>query len=82
MRILFFIPGLGGLFGILVAVPLVGAAVLHVLSPHTTVTPLLKLAGIVALGGVGFVAVCGVLFVLPIVLVKTIASRLRLARRG
>jgi hypothetical protein len=59
--------GLGALLALFgVAGTLLGAAVLHILSPHATVSPLLRLAGLAALGGVAFVSACA----LPIALLK------------
>lgn len=55
--VLFFFLGLGLLLAFLgVAGTLVGATVLHVLSPHASVSPLLRVAGLAALGGVVFIA--------------------------
>ena len=65
--LLFVILGLGGLLALLgVAGTLLGATVLHVVAPHATVSPLLRLAGLAALGGVACIAACA----LPTALLK------------
>lgn len=65
--LLFFFLGLGVVLALLGVVgTLIGATVLHVLSPHATISPLLRLAGLAALGGVVFIAACA----LPTALMK------------
>jgi hypothetical protein len=57
--ILFIILGVGVILALLGMVgTLIGAGVLHLLSPNATVGPLLRLAGLAALGGVAFIAAC------------------------
>ena len=60
--LLFFFLGLGVALALLgVAGTLIGATVLHVLSPHATVSPLLCLAGVAALGAVALIAASAML---------------------
>lgn len=65
--LLYVLLGLGALLAFLgVTGTLLGATVLYILSPHTAVSPLLRLAGIAALGGIALVAAGA----LPIALLK------------
>lgn len=59
--LLFIILG-GGMILALVGVvgTLVGAISLHLLSPHTSVWPLLRLAGLAAVGGTACLVACAV----------------------
>ena len=58
--------GLGAVLALVGVVgTLAGAAVLHLLSPNATVSPLLRLAAIAALGGVGFFAACSLPGIAP-----------------
>ena len=58
--------GVGALLALIgVAGTLVFAVVLHVLSPNATVAPLLGIAGLALLGGVGLFAACSLLSAAP-----------------
>lgn len=57
--LLYVILGLGGVLAFIGVVgTLLGVTVLHLLSPQASVGPLLRLAGLAALGGVVFIAAC------------------------